>query len=129
MGWCRISIQIATGYARLSGQLRIGSNRENSLTTVKVQAYAFTARFLDPGQARCPGLLRQRRGMDDKGRTRRSCGSHRATPEAPDGDGAHAVLAGDYGRAASRGQSGIAWLWQHPTPSPPSAGRTQPTHA
>src|SRR6266516_4637418 len=40
----------------------------------------------------------------------------------------HGFLTGDYGRAARGGQGGVAWLWELPSPSPPGARRTQPTH-
>ena len=49
-------------------------------------------------------------------------------PKAPDGRGDHAVLAGDYGCAAYRGECGIAGLWAFPAPPPPVACWTQPTH-
>src|SRR4030095_13032204 len=65
----------------------------------------------------------------DKGRARGPSGSYRAASEAPDGDGDHTVLAGDYGGAACRGECGIAGLWAIPTPPPPAARWTQPTHA
>src|SRR4029450_13078347 len=90
-------------------------------------AYASIARLLDRGQALCNAPLLEEI-CHDKGRARGPSGSHCAASEAPDGDGDHTVLAGDYGCAACRGECGIAGLWAFPAPPPPAACWTQPPH-
>src|SRR5438132_503986 len=51
---------MATEYVRLPGQLCAARNREISLTMARGQAYALTARRLDPGQVLCHGLSQRR---------------------------------------------------------------------
>src|SRR5215510_5062454 len=99
----------------------------NLLDNHTAHAYASTARLLDRGQALCNGPLLEEI-WHDKGRARRPSGSRRAAPKAPDGHSDHALLTGDYGGAACGGECRIAWLWAFPTPPPPAACWTQPTH-
>src|SRR4029450_1722319 len=71
-----------------------------SFDTPERDGYALPMRLLPQGPALDADPSAHRGDVYDQGRARRPRGRHRAAPEVPDRRGAHAVLAGPYGRPA-----------------------------